>query len=80
MYVLSTKVAVIEENFRVRDRYQAERSKSKLENSPEHNWAETTYDGKEGSDVIAVPNHWHRVRSLYSPASIKDNTFIDLTH
>ncbi|TVY31848.1 hypothetical protein LSUB1_G008296 [Lachnellula subtilissima] len=40
--------------------YRAEIPKSKLEDSPEHNWVETTYDGKEGSDVLAVPNHWHR--------------------
>ncbi|TVY53524.1 hypothetical protein LCER1_G006698 [Lachnellula cervina] len=33
---------------------------SKPEDLPEHNWVETTYDGKEGSDVLAVPNHWHR--------------------
>ncbi|KAH8821367.1 hypothetical protein F5884DRAFT_767545 [Xylogone sp. PMI_703] len=26
-----------------------------------YNWAETTYDGKEESDVLAVPNHWHKL-------------------
>ncbi|KAH8812719.1 hypothetical protein F5884DRAFT_315683 [Xylogone sp. PMI_703] len=24
------------------------------------NWCETTYDGMEGSDIVAVPGHWHK--------------------
>jgi len=33
---------------------------SKPEDSPEHNWVEFTYDGKDDSEFIVVPNHWHR--------------------
>ncbi|MCJ1401130.1 hypothetical protein MMC11_004342 [Xylographa trunciseda] len=33
---------------------------SKPEDSPEHNWVEVTYDGKEDSVVLAVPGHWHK--------------------
>ncbi|KAH7329903.1 hypothetical protein BKA65DRAFT_480081 [Rhexocercosporidium sp. MPI-PUGE-AT-0058] len=33
---------------------------SKAEDSPEHNWVDTAYDGKDDSDFLAIPNHWHR--------------------
>ncbi|KAL5314151.1 hypothetical protein ACEPPN_018575 [Leptodophora sp. 'Broadleaf-Isolate-01'] len=34
--------------------------KSKPEDSPEHNWVDTAYDGKDDSDILTIPNHWHR--------------------
>ncbi|KUJ14515.1 uncharacterized protein LY89DRAFT_736548 [Mollisia scopiformis] len=33
---------------------------SKPDESPEHNWVEVVYDGKEDSEVFAIPNHWHK--------------------
>jgi hypothetical protein len=36
---------------------------SKPEDSPGYNWVETTYDGKDDSDFLAVPSHWHKVCS-----------------
>ncbi|KAH6718839.1 hypothetical protein BKA61DRAFT_712824 [Leptodontidium sp. MPI-SDFR-AT-0119] len=33
---------------------------SKPEDSPEHNWVDTAYDGKDDSDILTIPNHWHR--------------------
>ncbi|KAH7403694.1 hypothetical protein BKA64DRAFT_669692 [Cadophora sp. MPI-SDFR-AT-0126] len=33
---------------------------SKPEDSPDHNWVETSYDGKDDSEVLTIPNHWHR--------------------
>jgi hypothetical protein len=41
---------------------QAEASQSKPKDSPEHIWVEVTYDGKEDSEVLTVPHHWHKVR------------------
>ncbi|KAF2115651.1 hypothetical protein BDV96DRAFT_574242 [Lophiotrema nucula] len=32
---------------------------SKPEDHVDHNWTENTYDGKEGSELLAIPNHWH---------------------
>jgi len=33
---------------------------SKPDDSPEHNWVEAIYDGKEDSDVLTIPSHWHK--------------------
>ncbi|KUJ12745.1 uncharacterized protein LY89DRAFT_721624 [Mollisia scopiformis] len=33
---------------------------SKPDDSPDHNWVEVTYDGKDDSEVFDVPRHWHR--------------------
>ncbi|KAG4443431.1 hypothetical protein IFR05_001110 [Cadophora sp. M221] len=33
---------------------------SKPEDSPEHNWVDTAYDGKDDSDILTIPSHWHR--------------------
>ncbi|KAG4419648.1 hypothetical protein IFR04_007245 [Cadophora malorum] len=33
---------------------------SKPEDSPEHNWVDTRYDGQDDSEILAIPNHWHK--------------------